>query len=662
MKKLMIRLLGWVATMYVFGCGPMAVAQQINPASQIQWPKVTGTGAPASTCDSSHYGQPYTDLSTGTSYVCGTAGWYTSNSTMPDLNAACTASACNLVTLGDSTTANTPGGPGTDWPTILGGLPYFSGKATVHNLAVPGATCTSIAPQVASAVADYAPGGNTIQSIATIMVGRNNLNDSVADEMSCIDGYVSTLKAAGFDVLLMTVLPSATTAPAFPNGGMDVSTVAASYTGSQQYLTFTGTGLSFPRDYAYISNIPVMTVTPTCDVSSYAQAGTVVTVELSGCTGTFSVGQFPYFTNVTSPGDSLNTNVALGAITAASPTAITFGVTGSATISTTSVTGAVAQLYPPVQIYNGYAGSVQPGWTSTSVTLAVPGSGLDFASAALSGGQLNSVSFTAVDLITPAQLQRLQEFNEAIMGDTNGTYPPFDMSALMPYPSVTDIETPGTVDFTHPNALQNQRIAHALNSYFSAQTYIPQPQTNAMHENPQIVGAEVVGSLTCAGAAVTSYLGPTLGCYVSSGNGTLQAYDSYLEEYIPLVYRALSHDFYISGSRVLSLTSGAMTLFGNETITGGLTVQGSSASVNGSNICTQATGCGGSAHVTTTAVTSEAFTVAGVSAGGYCSVTPENATAATNLSTTYYSVSAANTVTLTHTATAGMQYTLSCTN
>ncbi len=50
----------------------------INPASQIRWPAITGTAnptAPAWPCTVLTYGQPYTNTTTGVSFVCTSLGW-----------------------------------------------------------------------------------------------------------------------------------------------------------------------------------------------------------------------------------------------------------------------------------------------------------------------------------------------------------------------------------------------------------------------------------------------------------------------------------------------------------------------------------------------------------------------------------------------------------
>lgn len=53
----------------------LTVAQQVNPAYQINWPMITGSGAPTASCASPNYGQPYRDIAAHQSYVCDTTGW-----------------------------------------------------------------------------------------------------------------------------------------------------------------------------------------------------------------------------------------------------------------------------------------------------------------------------------------------------------------------------------------------------------------------------------------------------------------------------------------------------------------------------------------------------------------------------------------------------------
>jgi len=69
----------------------LALAQTVNPATQINWPLVTGVGAPTGSCSATNYGQPYTDVQNNVPYVCTSSGWraqvsnlaYTINPNLP---------------------------------------------------------------------------------------------------------------------------------------------------------------------------------------------------------------------------------------------------------------------------------------------------------------------------------------------------------------------------------------------------------------------------------------------------------------------------------------------------------------------------------------------------------------------------------------------------
>lgn len=56
-----------------------ARAQSIDPSYQIQWPQVTGNGAPTGLCASPNYGAPYTDITNNVQYHCGSAGWFSNS-------------------------------------------------------------------------------------------------------------------------------------------------------------------------------------------------------------------------------------------------------------------------------------------------------------------------------------------------------------------------------------------------------------------------------------------------------------------------------------------------------------------------------------------------------------------------------------------------------
>lgn len=59
-------------------CGVLQAQQQVNPATQIRWPAITGTidpAAPAWPCGTATYGEFYTNLTSGTVFSCSSSGW-----------------------------------------------------------------------------------------------------------------------------------------------------------------------------------------------------------------------------------------------------------------------------------------------------------------------------------------------------------------------------------------------------------------------------------------------------------------------------------------------------------------------------------------------------------------------------------------------------------
>lgn len=66
--------------------------------------------------------------------------------------------------------------------------------------------------------------------------------------------------------------------------------------------------------------------------------------------------------------------------------------------------------------------------------------------------------------------------------------------------------------------------------------------------------------------------------------------------------------------------------------------------------------------LTTTAATSDSPTIQGAKLGAHCQLQPTNASAATNIATTFVSATGLNSITVTHVATAGMIYSVTCTN
>lgn len=64
---------------YLFAGLSLAHGQQIDPSYQVNWPTITGSGAPVFPCTTTNYGEPYTDTTNNVQYHCGSAGWFSNS-------------------------------------------------------------------------------------------------------------------------------------------------------------------------------------------------------------------------------------------------------------------------------------------------------------------------------------------------------------------------------------------------------------------------------------------------------------------------------------------------------------------------------------------------------------------------------------------------------
>jgi hypothetical protein len=73
MKKILYGL----AMLAMMSIGAALAQTKIDPTQQINWPLITGSGAPSISCTAVNYGQPYqnTAVTPNTFYTCGTDGW-----------------------------------------------------------------------------------------------------------------------------------------------------------------------------------------------------------------------------------------------------------------------------------------------------------------------------------------------------------------------------------------------------------------------------------------------------------------------------------------------------------------------------------------------------------------------------------------------------------
>lgn len=148
-----------------------AFAQQINPATQINWPLVTGTAAPTASCTSTNYGQPYLDLSTFVQYLCGTSGW-SQISTLFQHNGTNLADQ-NLLNFNDTTPAAPSGSTNVLWQSDANGdisASYITPGCTTANCVI---TNSSETQSISNPIAVNSNSGTT-EAVKSVNTGSSS--------------------------------------------------------------------------------------------------------------------------------------------------------------------------------------------------------------------------------------------------------------------------------------------------------------------------------------------------------------------------------------------------------------------------------------------------------------------------------------------------------
>jgi hypothetical protein len=140
---------------------------QINPANQILWPEITGSGAPSGSCTSANYGQPYTDTTNNQEYFCMASGW-------------------QLGSGGSGTVSGQANGvfPLGTAPTAIGAQSHMDDGVSAAG------KITSTEPLVAPSVATGVPSAGVLAALPT---GANGL--------ACDESSSSGVPAAGVDYI-----------------------------------------------------------------------------------------------------------------------------------------------------------------------------------------------------------------------------------------------------------------------------------------------------------------------------------------------------------------------------------------------------------------------------------------------------------------------------
>lgn len=231
---------------------PLA-AQQINSATQIKWPPVTGTGAPLGVCTSSNYGQPYTNTTNGDFYVCTSLGY-----------------------IKISGTNTPPGGAATDVQFndggVFGGNSFFTYDKTTGNVTgndfIAGSNSAGVAGEFdlgSGTAPSTTPVASTHQWFAPVSVTGWQETDVSAAPPDATHIY----KTCTFvDATHCTDAWAAVSGGSFSSLTGGTNTTAAMVVGSGASLAPTGTG----------------TIQAT-DIAGTVRAGTNVTITGSGTTG-----------------------------------------------------------------------------------------------------------------------------------------------------------------------------------------------------------------------------------------------------------------------------------------------------------------------------------------------------------------------------------------
>lgn len=167
---------GWFST---------SIAGSINPATQINWPNITGVTDPTGACTSTNYGQPYTNTTSNAEFVCGSAGWFAVGTG----GGGATIRAAKQGTLlqqPDPGTVSNLGGPT--------GLTVD--PVTGDNLVAPGSVTTPSLPGYhQNPYAQSNDRDNTIRITATPQDFCPDSGNGVRDDAPCVDAAIRAMAA-----------------------------------------------------------------------------------------------------------------------------------------------------------------------------------------------------------------------------------------------------------------------------------------------------------------------------------------------------------------------------------------------------------------------------------------------------------------------------------
>ena len=152
----------------------------------------------------------------------------------------------------------------------------------------------------------YKPNGSTItKSFLSVLIGRNNLSESLSTMESLLTTYLNQAKTDGFTIALTTTLPATVNAaPPLQSQSCNITAVAS--TSSPQMTTFQCANTFTAGQVIYLAGLsgaPTVT-SPTCTPTAISGDGVHVTVT---CPNTFTAGQLFYISGMTGAAAVWNT-------------------------------------------------------------------------------------------------------------------------------------------------------------------------------------------------------------------------------------------------------------------------------------------------------------------------------------------------------------------
>jgi collagen type VII alpha len=327
--RLVYKLFAALALSVAAAVGAQTVTQ-IDPTTQIRWPRATGSGAPTAACTPLNYGQPYTDITGNNSYTCGATGWFQTNG-----GGGGGSSSFTGLTSGTNTAATMLIGTGASLGTTGAGTIAATSAAAVPGTGITG---TLLAGQITTASGLTTVAGGSFGSAAFQPASAFDAAGAAATAQSNAETFAGSVNTTG-------TAGNLSGTPTLPNGTQAATQATGDNTADLSTDAFVNASIAAsgfaPLASPHFSGTPTAPTQGTCASNTDIATGAYVAACASAGSGAFS--------GLTG---GTNTQAAMLVGTGAS-----LGVTGSGTITATAMP------------YSGLTGSV-PTWNQNTTGTA----------------------------------------------------------------------------------------------------------------------------------------------------------------------------------------------------------------------------------------------------------------------------------------------------